>query len=100
MPSLATITAAMAERQAFLPGKRVKLDFGGDGLIILDGVANEASNVDGSADATIGISLDNFLAMAEGRLSGAMAYMQGKLKISGDMATAMQFQSVTSKLRR
>jgi putative sterol carrier protein len=97
---LATITAGMAERQAFLPGKRVKLDFGEDGLIMLDGVAGEASNVDGPADATIGISLDNFLAMAEGRLSGAMAYMQGKLKISGDMATAMQFQSVTSKLRR
>jgi putative sterol carrier protein len=99
MPTLAKITAAMAEREVYLPDKRVKLDFGDDGVILLDGVARQVSTMDGDADTTLKLTLENFVAMAEGRLSGTMAFMQGKLKISGDMATAMQFQSVTSKMR-
>jgi len=99
MADIADVTAALDDRRAFLPGKRVKLDFGEAGIILLDGITEQVSNVDGPADATIRISIDNFVAMAQGRLSGAVAFMQGKLKVSGDMTTAMQFQSVTAKLR-
>ena len=99
MTDIAQVTAALEARQAFLPGKRVKLDFGEAGIVMLDGVAQRIGNVDGPADATIRVSIDNFVAMAQGRLSGAVAFMQGKLKVSGDMTVAMQFQSVTAKLR-
>lgn len=99
MVGIAELTNAMAERNAVVPGKRVKLDFGEDGMVMLDGNANQVSNEDGAADATIRVSLANFLLMAEGKLNGAMAYMQGKLKVDGDMSVALQFQSVTSKLR-
>lgn len=99
MTDLVQVTTALADRKAFLPGKRVKLDFGDAGIVMLDGVAERIDNADGIADATIRISLDNFVAMAQGRLSAALAFMQGKLKVSGDMAAAMQFQSVTAKLR-
>jgi putative sterol carrier protein len=37
--------------------------------------------------------------MADGTLNGTMAFMQGKLKVEGDMSAAMQLQSVTSKIR-
>ena len=99
MADIADITAALDDRRAFLPGKRVKLDFGDTGIVMLDGIAERIDNADGPADTTIRISLDNFIAMAQGRLSAAVAFMQGKLKVSGDMSTAMQFQSVTAKLR-
>lgn len=99
MIGVAELTKAMAERNAVVPGKKVKLDFGEEGFVMLDGSANQVSNDDGAADATIRVSLANFLLMAEGKLNGAMAYMQGKLKVDGEMSVALQFQSVTSKLR-
>lgn len=86
------------EKQAWLPGKRVKFDFGGEGIAILDGVANQASGEDGPADTTIKVSWEDFMAMREGKLDGMTAFMQGKLKVEGDMSNAMQLQGVLAKL--
>ena len=44
------LAARMQEHQAWVPGKRVKLDFGGDGVILLDGAASQVSEDDGAAD--------------------------------------------------
>jgi len=44
------LAAKMNEAQAFLPGKVVKLDFGGDGAILLDGKANAVTEGDGDAE--------------------------------------------------
>jgi putative sterol carrier protein len=73
-------------------GKTVKLDFGSDGKIFIDGasVPNSVSNDDNPADSTILISWDDFLAMSEGRLDPMMAFMQGKMKIQGDMMVAQR----------
>ncbi|MBU6373099.1 MAG: SCP2 sterol-binding domain-containing protein [Alphaproteobacteria bacterium] len=84
---------------ATVPGKKVKFDFGGDGKIFLDGAAGAVSKDDGAADTTLQLALADFIAMAEGKLDPTMAFMQGKLKVLGDMGVAMQLQSVMAKLR-
>jgi putative sterol carrier protein len=93
------LAAKMQEAGAWLPGKRVKLDFGDDGTIMLDGAANEVSEEDGAADTTIKVSWDDWQAMAAGQLDGMTAFMTGKLKVEGDMSNAMQLQGVLAKLR-
>jgi putative sterol carrier protein len=93
------LVARMQEGNAWIPGKRVKLDFGGEGAIMLDGVANQVTEDAGDADTTIKISWDDWQAMAGGQLDGMTAFMTGKLKVEGDMGNAMQLQGVLSKLR-
>jgi len=93
------LATKMQEAGAWLPGKRVKLDFGGDGTIMLDGAASQVSEDDGAADTTIKVSWDDWQAMAAGQLDGMTAFMTGKLKVEGDMGNAMQLQGVLAKLR-
>ncbi len=93
------LAAKMQDAGAVLPGKTVKLDFGDNGTIMLDGVGNTVTEDDGAADTTIKISWDDWQAMADGQLDGMTAFMTGKLKVEGDMSNAMQLQSVLSKLR-
>jgi putative sterol carrier protein len=93
------LVARMQEGGAWIPGKRVKLDFGGDGVIVMDGAAQTVSEDDGDADTTIKVSWDDWQAMADGQLDGMTAFMTGKLKVEGDMGNAMQLQGVLAKLR-
>ena len=94
------LVAKMQEGQAWVPGKRVKLDFGGEqGAILLDGAANQVSEEDGEADTTIRVGWDDWQQMAAGQLDGMTAFMMGKLKVEGDMSNAMQLQGVLAKLR-
>src|SRR4051794_28203579 len=93
------MAAALNERSAWLPGKRVKLDFGDQGAVILDGVGNSVTEDDGPADTVIKVAWDDWEAMRDGKLDGMTAFMQGKLKVEGDMSNAMQLQGVLAKLR-
>ena len=93
------LAAKMQDAGAWLPGKRVKLDFGTDGVIMLDGAANAVNEQNGDADTTIKIDWADWQAMAAGQLDGMTAFMTGKLKVEGDMSNAMQLQGVLSKLR-
>ena len=89
----------MQDNQAWVPGKTVKLDFGDQGVILLDGASGQVSETDGPADTTIKTSWDDWQKMAAGELDGMTAFMTGKLKIEGDMGNAMQLQGVLAKLR-
>ena len=93
------LAAKMHDAGAVLPGKTVKLDFGDDGTIMLDGVGNTVTEDDGAADTTIKIAWADWQAMTDGQLDGMTAFMTGKLKVEGDMSNAMQLQGVLSKLR-
>ncbi len=93
------MAAALNEKSAWLPGKRVKLDFGAEGAVMLDGVANQVTEDDGAADTTIKVSWEDWQALRDGKLDGMTAFMTGKLKVEGDMSAAMQLQGVLSKLR-
>ncbi|MFT3723016.1 MAG: SCP2 sterol-binding domain-containing protein [Hyphomonadaceae bacterium] len=98
---LAALTARV--QSALGPGsgfdKKVKFDFGSVGKLFIDGAAGKASNEDGAADATITVAFDDFLKLAQGALDPTMAFMQGKLKVAGDMGVAMKLQSLFSKLK-
>lgn len=95
----AELTAKMQENSAWLPGKTVKLDFGDEGTILMDGKNDAVTESAGEADTTIRISWADWQAMAAGQLDGMTAFMTGKLKVEGDMSNAMQLQGVLSKLK-
>lgn len=73
-------------------GKTVKLDLGDEGKIYIDGAStpNTVTNEDKPADATVSMKWDDFMALSEGKLDPMMAFMQGKLKIAGDMMIAQK----------
>jgi putative sterol carrier protein len=94
------LVAKMQENSAWVPGKRVKIDFGGDqGVIMLDGAGNAVTEEDGDADTTIKVGWDDWQQLASGQLDGMTAFMMGKLKVEGDMSNAMQLQGVLAKLK-
>jgi putative sterol carrier protein len=90
----------MQQGQAWIPGKRVKIDFGeGQGAIMLDGLAQQVTEEDGVADTTIKVGWDDWQQLASGQLDGMTAFMMGKLRVEGDMSNAMQLQGVFAKLK-
>ena len=94
------LTEKMNGAGAYLPGKTVKIDFGGDdGTLMLDGNAQTVTDGDGAADTTIKVSWADWEALSSGQLDGMTAFMTGKLKVEGDMSNAMQLQSVLGKLK-
>jgi len=93
------LIAKMQDGQAWIPGKRVKIDFGDQGAVMLDGAASEVSEDDGDADTTIRVGWDDWQQLAAGQLDGMTAFMMGKLKVEGDMSNAMQLQGVLAKLK-
>jgi very-short-patch-repair endonuclease/putative sterol carrier protein len=93
------LVAKMQDAGAWLPGKTVKIDFGDEGAILLDGANSLVTENDGAADTTIKVSWDDWQALSSGQLDGMTAFMTGKLKVEGDMSNAMQLQSVLGKLR-
>lgn len=93
------MAARLNDANAFVAGKRVKLDFGDEGVVMLDGAAQNVTEEDGTADTTIKVAWADWEAMSEGKLDGMTAFMQGKLKVEGDMSNAMQLQGVLAKLR-
>ena len=94
MADLASVTehirAAVGENSGL--GKTVKLDLGDKGVIYIDGasVPHAVTNEDKPADATVSMAWDDFMALSEGKLDPMMAFMQGKLKITGDMMIAQK----------
>ena len=78
--------------------KKVKFDFGDAGKLFIDGANGIASNADEAADATIKVAWDDFQKISSGALDATMAFMQGKLKVEGDMSVAMQLQSLMKSL--
>ena len=101
MADLAQVTehirAAVGDNSGL--GKTVKIDLGDAGKIFIDGASspNAVSNDDNAADATVSISWDDFISLSEGKLDPMMAFMQGKLKIAGDM---MLVQKLAPLLKR
>ena len=78
--------------------KKVKFDFGDVGKLLIDGAAGVANNSDEAADATIKVDWEDFKKISTGAMDATMAFMQGKLKVEGDMSVAMQLQSLMKKL--
>jgi putative sterol carrier protein len=81
-------------------GKTLKFNLKGDGFVYIDG--GTVSNEDKPADLTLTISMDDLIALGEGKLDPMSAVMSGALQLS-DMGVAMglqgKMQALFSKLR-
>jgi putative sterol carrier protein len=60
-----------------------------------EGVKLEAGET-ASPNVTFTMDAQDFLAIANGELNPVSAFMQGKVKVSGDMALAMRLQTLLS----
>lgn len=83
-------------------GGSLKFDFGEPGSVFIDGKSSPNTVSDGegkSADCTISTSLETFGKMVKGELDGTSAFMQGKLRVSGDMGLAMKLGPILQKAR-
>jgi putative sterol carrier protein len=72
--------------------RSVKFDLGGDGSILVDG--ESVSTGTGDAECTISLTKDDMESIMSGDLNATSAFMQGKLKVDGDMSVAMQLSQV------
>jgi putative sterol carrier protein len=83
-------------------GGTLKFDFGADGSVLVDGKSTPNTVGDGegkNADCTISVSLSDFEKMVKGDLDGTSAFMQGKLRVAGDMGLAMKLGPILQKAR-
>lgn len=97
---IAQMSAAIGANSGL--GGRLKFDFGEPGSVLIDGRATPNSVSDGEgapADCTITMSLENFGKMARQELDPTAAFMQGKLRVTGDMGLAMKLGPVLEKAR-
>jgi putative sterol carrier protein len=63
-------------------------------VAIKDGKAEVHQGTASSPNMTLSMSAQDYVDMIMGKLNGQMAFMSGKLKISGDMGLAMKMQSL------
>ncbi len=63
-----------------------------EGAIMLDGAGVRAG--DEEADVTLTADTDTFRAILDGELNPTSAFMSGRLKVDGDMGTAMKLGGV------
>ena len=60
----------------------------GEGEIVMDGDGARAA--EGPTDVTLTADADTFRQILDGALDPTAAFMQGRLKVDGDMGTAMK----------
>jgi putative sterol carrier protein len=63
-------------------------------LKVKDGKAELEEGEPQPPDVTISLAAEDFLKVASGEMNAVSAFMQGKIKISGDMMLAMRVQSI------
>ena len=77
----------------------IQFNLSGDGggqwyVGIKDGKADVSKGTASSPNMTLSMTSSDYVDMILGKLNGQMAFMSGKLKISGDMGLAMKMQSL------
>jgi len=74
----------------------IKFNFGDNGYVLVDATQTPPiiSNDDGEADLTLSCSLEVFENIAAGKQDPNIAFMMGKLKISGPMGLALKLASM------
>lgn len=71
--------------------KSIKFDLG-DETLVVDG--ETVSREDQPTDCTITMTRGDFASLIAGELNPTAAFMQGKLKVAGDMSVAMQLSQM------
>jgi putative sterol carrier protein len=78
---------------------KVLFDLSGEGggqwvLDIADGVVSAATGSTPNPNVTLATSASDYLAIVNGELNPMNAFMQGKIKVKGDMALMLKLQSL------
>jgi len=73
---------------------RILFDIEGLGALLLEDNIVGQADASQDADTRISIARDDLEALLAGRLNPALAFMTGKLRVSGNMSFAMQLQSL------
>ncbi len=74
-------------------GGTVKFDLGEAGCLFIDGDGSGntvTANKNDPASCTITMTADDFKDLIQGRLQPTSAFMQGKMRVDGDMMLAMK----------
>lgn len=96
--SLDSVTQQITTRLSKAAGldKKVKFDFGDDGIIHVDNTQNPpvVTHDDEDADVTLASSIETFEAILNGTKDPNIAFMMGQLKVRGSMGLAMKLNSI------
>ncbi len=90
----------LQKAQAMLQEKVASMDLENSIKFVIDGVGSlraegdQVTESDDDADVTLTAPADVFQDLLNGDLSGASAFMTGKLKVDGDMGLAMKLGSL------
>jgi putative sterol carrier protein len=76
-----------------------QFELAGDGggtyhVTVNDGTFAVAEGAAPSPSATLKITADNYVKMVNGQLNGAMAFMKGLLKVTGNVLLAQKMQAI------
>jgi len=83
--------AALSEKVSGFDGS-IKFVIKDEGSIMIDADGVRAG--DEEADCTLSANADTFQGILSGDVNPTAAFMTGKLKLDGDMGTAMKFGSI------
>lgn len=77
----------------------MRFDFSGEGggkwtLTLSEGQVTVEEGETATPNVTFAMDARDFVAIANGELNAVSAFMQGKVKVSGDMGLAMRLQSL------
>ena len=94
-PHLKTQGAALVQKIGAVFHFEVTPDAGGEPVVYTVDLKNGDGSItkgrQGTADATFCIKDDDLVQVSQGKLNPQVAFMQGKMKIKGNMAKASKF---------